>query len=383
MAQEASLFKTYSEKYFSPLVGKITEKVNGMKQEETLLHKTMLVPEYSADLSWGTTTLNQSVVAADIVSMGSSLPLKKRGSVKSAQGALPKVGLKYKKDEKDISDIRITAARTSNEATVVAKIFDQLPLCVKGINVRNEISFQTGLSTGYALIENTEDNDGTGIRVKYGYKDEHIFVASVAWSATATNMTPQDDIQQMFDKAEEDGNVINHVWISKTYFNLFRKSKQGILLAAQKSQQVITDSTLLPVPSKQAFLDALEEEYGAKFHVISSAFKVQKPDGTTKSIRPWKAANIVGTPDEVVGRMVYGTLAEEDSPVSGVDYAKSGEYILLSKYSHNEPALEEITAGQALCLPVIDGAEYFYMLTADKTSADADTGTNDDNNASV
>ena len=73
-----SLFIEYIDKYFRLVIGKITEKINGKKTEEQLLHKTMLTEEYSADLTWGSTELNTSVVAADVVAMDSSLPLKKR-----------------------------------------------------------------------------------------------------------------------------------------------------------------------------------------------------------------------------------------------------------------------------------------------------------------
>ena len=43
-------------------------------------------------------------------------------------------------------------------------------------------------------------------------------------------------------------------------------------------------------------------------------------------------------------------------------YQKAGDYTLISKYSTNDP-VEEYTAGQALCLPVIDGADGIYLLT--------------------
>ena len=47
----ASLFLEYIDKYFRLVVGKITEKFNDAKQEQPLLHKSMLTEEYSADLT--------------------------------------------------------------------------------------------------------------------------------------------------------------------------------------------------------------------------------------------------------------------------------------------------------------------------------------------
>ena len=143
-----SLFIEYIDKYFRLVIGKITEKINGKKTEEQLLHKTMLTEEYSADLTWGSTELNTSVVAADVVAMDSSLPLKKRDKISNASGVIPKIGIKFSKGEKAISDINVMRARGADETTVVGKIFDDAPKAIKGVDVRKEIMFQEALSTG-------------------------------------------------------------------------------------------------------------------------------------------------------------------------------------------------------------------------------------------
>lgn len=367
-----TLFGGIVDKFFRLVIGKITEKINGKKGEQVLLHKTMLVEEYSADHTWGATEINQSVVAADVVAANSSLPLKSRGSMGRAVGKIPKMGMKYSKKESDIDNINIMIARGTDEATVASKLFDDVSKAIKGIDIRKEIMFLQGLSTGMTLVKDDDTNDGTGIRVDYGYKKENGFYATkAAWGVTGA--TPQDDIQQLFDKAQEDGNSITHVYISKKYFDLFRKSEQGRLLAATFANQVITKSTVLPVPGRAAFLDALADEYGATFHIVSASFKVQTPDGKTKSVNPWEEANIVGVPAEQVGRLVYGTLAEETNPVASVKYQKSGTHILVSKYSTTDP-LEEFTAAQALAIPVIDGADGIYLLHADKTAESTDSG---------
>lgn len=360
----SSLFLEYIEKYFRLVIGKITEKFNDKTKEPTFLHKTMLTEEYSADLSWGSTEINHSVVAADIVALDSSLPLKRRDKISNASGKLPKIGLKLRKGEKHISDINVMIARGADEASVAAKIFDDAPKVIKACDVRKEIMFLEALSTGTCLVEG-DTNDGTGVRVEYGYKDENTFKATKKWGETGEK--PQDDVQKLFDKASEDSNTITDVYISKKYFDLFRHSEQGKLLMANFNNAVITDKTLLPVPGRSAFLDALNDEYNATFHIVNSTFQVQKIDGTKKAVKPWKEANIVGTPSAVVGRLVYGTLAEETNPVAGVTYEKSGSHILVSKYSKTDP-LEEFTAAQALCIPVIDGADSIYLLEADQTA---------------
>lgn len=361
---EKSLFIEYIEKFFKGIVGKITEKINGKPKEQQLLHKTMLTEEYSADLSWGSSELDTSIVAADVVSMDSSLPLKSRDKVSSAHGTIPKIGIKYKKGEKAISDINVMKAKGVNEQTVASKIFNDVQKVIKGIQVRIEIMFLQALSTGYTLVDDP-DNVGTGIRVNFGYKDENTFHAKKAKWGNST-ATPQDDVQQLFDKADEDGNSIGLVLISKKYFNYFRQSEQGITMAALYQQRIITDNTKLPVPSRSLMLEALEDEYGVPFRIIDASFKVERTNGSKVTVRPWKEGNIVAIPSENVGRVVYGTLAEETNPVSGVSYQKSGSYILVAEFSKTDP-LQEFTTGQALALPVIDGGESIYVLHADST----------------
>ena len=354
-----SIFSEYVEKYFRLIVGKITEKFNDKKNETTMLHKTMLTEEYSADMTWEGTTINHFIVAADVVSMDSSLPLKKRGSMQRAGGKLPKLGIKYRKGEKDVSDINVMIARGTDEATVVAKLFDDAGKAVRGIDVRTEIMFEEGLSTGYAIVEG-EDNDGTGIRVNYGYKSDNTFHALTAeWSSNEA--TPVKDIQQMFDKAQLDGNSIAHIWLSRKAFNEIRYSTEGKELAARFLNVLFTENTNLPTPSRATMLDALRDEFGAEFHIIDSAFRIQKPDGTYKTVKPFDEDNVIGTPSENVGRLVYGTLVEETNPVNAVDYVKSGSHILVSKYSTNDP-FAEMTAAQAICLPVIDDVDGIYIL---------------------
>lgn len=364
----ASLFIEYIDKYFKPVISKITEKINGKSKEEALLHKTMLTEEYSADLSWNAAELNRSIVAADVVSMDSSLPLKRRDSFGLATGKLPKIGIKYRKGEKTISDINIMAARGANEATIAGKIFDDVSKVIKGIDTRTEIMFLQGLSTGQTVVDDP-DNVGTGIRVSYGYKDENRFKnLGEKWESAHGGETPNDDVRQLFDKAEADGNSIGLVMLSKRYFDLWRNSMQGKMLTANYNKQVYTDKALLAVPSRQNFLEALEDEYGCKFRVVNSTFKVERQNGERVNVKPWEEANIVALPGENVGRLVYGTLAEETNPVAGVSYQKSGSHILVAKYSKTDP-LEEYTTGQALCIPVIDGADGIYLLDANDAGA--------------
>lgn len=369
MSKQISLFAQIVDKYFQGgVIKKITEKINGEKKEQELLHKRMLTEEYSNDLTWSSADYDESIVAADIVTMDSSLPLKSRDSFGKAVGEIPKMGLKYVLKEKDLKDLQIMQKAGGKEAEIAAKLLKNSTKCIKGMDVRKEIMFLEGLSTGYMGVVNPNE-EGVGVRANFGYKAEHFFKATTAAWASVATATPVDDIRQMFDKAEEDGDTIEHVMMTKKYFDYLRNSTQGKKLVANFTGQVVTSNTQLVVPTRQRMLDALEDEFGATFEFVSPKFKIENPDGTKTTVTPFAEANIVGLPSkEVVGRLVYSDLVEEANPVAGVSYAKSGSHVLVSEYSVNEPSLSEFTSAQAFAIPVIDNGGSFYVLEANATA---------------
>ena len=359
-----SLFFELTEKYLEGIIGRIVDKYNDEYQQQQYLHLTMLQEEYSADLIWSSAEFQNNIVAADVVAMDSSLPLKKRDTISTAVGRIPKVGISFARSEKFLSDISVMAARGAREAEIAARVLADVARSINGIIVRTEIMFQQALSTGVMLVED-ENVPGIGVRADFGYKAENFFKSTHgAWGEA--NATPIDDIRQMFDKAEQDGNSIGLVMMAKAKFNQLRNSVQAKQLAAVVAGQVIVSLDNLMTPSREVMLAALEDEFGAAFRVVDSSFRYEEKDGTTKNIKPWEQGNVVGMPSELVGRLVYGTLAEETRPVEQVTYAKAGTHILVAEFGETNP-LREYTTAQALCLPVIDNPQSIYVLEADKS----------------
>ncbi|MDR0733801.1 MAG: hypothetical protein LBF08_07065 [Dysgonamonadaceae bacterium] len=95
----ASLFVEFVKKWFKSIAAGITEKVNDSKTPVTYLFKGMLTPVLSYDNKWDSTIVSKSIVAADVVALDSPLPIKKRDSIRSTGGRLPKLGMKMYKSE--------------------------------------------------------------------------------------------------------------------------------------------------------------------------------------------------------------------------------------------------------------------------------------------
>ena len=358
----SSLFSDLISKYFSVVVGKVTELFNGENTEPTMLHKSMLTEEYSADLTWGSTDFNNSIVAADVVSLESSLPLKKRDVITTASGQIPKLGLKYERGEKFISDVNVMRAKGVNEAQVAAKVLDDVTKCIKGMDVRKEIMFEQALSTGLCIIKDGSmyaGNDGTGIRVDFGYKADNAANAAATWGVSGA--APVTDLRNMIDAAAAKGVVIKHLWLNRSDFDKLRTSDEGKQLAATFNGVAVVTGATFPVPSRSVFSDALADEFSVTIHIVTGSFREQLPNGNFQTVTPWENGIIIGTTGENVGRLVYGTLAEETNPVNQVEYEKSGSHVLISKFGKTDP-LVEFTAAQALCLPVIDNVASIFRL---------------------
>lgn len=355
-----TLFPEYVAKYFKGFVGAVSDLRGDENGGPKYLHKELLVEEYSVDLRWDSTAINYSITAADVVSMGSTLPLKRRPTLSRASGTVPKIGIMLRRGEQEISDYGVMRARGASEAEVAARLFNDVGRVVAAVEMRKEIMFQAALSTGQCLVGD-EDNTGTAIRASFGYLPKNTIKSSKPWAGT--DAKPIDDLKKLFATADAAGVTPTRVYLSRKYLDLLRNSSQGRLLAAQGL--VALKPELVATPSVDAILAALQGEFGAEFRAVGGSLMVEGPDGRARAVKPWAEANVVALPGERAGRLVYGTLAEETMPVAGVTYQKAGSHILVSRYSKPDP-IEEYTTAQALCLPVIDGAGEIFTLLADQ-----------------
>lgn len=374
-----SLFVDFIKKIWPKLSLYVKEKV--VPNKRTYLHKTMLRKVYSADQKWEGTSAKTTYVAADIVAMDSPLPVKKRGSIATSNGKLPKIGMKKILFETDINNINIMKAHlataTTDEARkdeknrILTRLTDDGVSCSVGIDEKNEANFLTGLSDGIILVQD-EENTGTGLRFNYGYLAENTF------GVETKGQIERDDIDNVFEKADNDGNTIVKMLIAKSTYNAMRKMQWAREFVADAEGKTYDSDTKLPVPSSKNFNAAFEDEWGATVEVIDRTVVYEK-NGKQKSYKPWNADHVIFICSEEVGSLVWGTLAEATNHVDGVKYATVDEYKLISKYSKNDPSLQEFTSGQALVLPVIEDVDQIYMLDVtnnvelDESAETADT----------
>jgi len=363
---EPSLFTAWVAKYFKPLVAKVVEKINGTKTPLTYLHKTMLRKEYSPTLKWNSINVDGSTVAADVVSMDSPLPLKKRDAISKADGDIPKLGMKLALNERTMTDLNIlTNSPQIQESTIVAKLFQDTAKCITGIYERLEYMFLQALSTGVTLIPDTE-NVGLGIRVDFGYKTENKFGVAVLWSAGATG-TPISDFNRVKSVADANGDTISTVMMDDYAFNNMLKSTEFKQAYAASLDIAVNTSSVLPTPNKEKAKAYILGEFGWEVVFVNRTVKTER-DGNKTNRKPWAEGSVVFLTTTEVGTLTWGTLAEMVHQNKAVSYQVADEFILVSKFHKVDP-LKEFTSSQALVLPVINNVDEIYVLDSKTVQA--------------
>ena len=358
---EKSLFVKFAA-YFTAIAKDLVERVNGKKTPLTYLHKEMLTPELSTDLKWQTLNVDGSIVSADVVSMDSALPLKKRDSFGTASGDIPKMGMKFSLNEKTMSDIDVLQARNVETKTLVGKIFADTVKATMGIYEKLEFMFLQALSTGITVIDD-DTNVGTGIRVDFQYKADNSFGAALPWSNPASK--PIDDIKRVVKIAKARGDAPAFLLMDEATFDNLASNQQTREQYAF-SQNFIGNT--IPVPDLDQVNAMMQKRYKLTIQIIDRTVVTER-DGKRTTQTPWGANKVVFLQNLKVGKLVYGILAEETRPNKAVLYEKADDFILLKKWHSPEP-FAEFTSSQALVLPVINNVDSIYILNAEEAATD-------------
>lgn len=353
---EQSLFLEWVQKYFKGITIRVAETLNDTKNPLTYLFKSMLAKNYSVSGKWESINTVNTLVAADVVSVDSTLPLKKRNSLSKASGDICKMGMTLYLNEKQLQDLDTLIKVGGTDAQIVAKLFQDTSKCIGGVYERLESMFLEGLSTGVTLVTDDE-NVGTGVRVDYGYLNANKFGVSVLWAGNPTTAKPFDDIQRLITKASNDGNNITTVLLDKNTLNAIAATTQAKELFAFNAG---FNGTLIPTPSFTQLNTVTSERFGFTFQIVDRIVKTEK-NGIQTNQRPWADGSLVFLTSPKVGELVYADLAEKNHAVSGVEYQSVEDYILISKYRKNDP-VREFTASQARVIPVINNVDQIYLI---------------------
>lgn len=375
---EKSMYYEIIERYLPNLILSVVQTLNE-KHTGTLsyLFKERLNPVYSPDGRWSSVKGAYTRVAADVVALDSELPLKSRDSIETAQGKIPKVGMKKWLGEEEIKKIDGMIRDNRPVGQIIANIFQDLPNCIEGVWERIEDVFLSELSTGVGL---SGRSNGTGVRIDVGYMTANKFGAAVKWDTPAAS-TPIDDIQKVFDKAVADQNVITDIWMDDVALNSFYKSQQ---VREQYAFGMNFVGDKIPVLGFNQAAETVSKKWaGVTLHRVARQIKTEL-NGKKQNHTPWQQGMVVFTCNETLGDLVWTDCVEASRPVTGVAYTTVGndaatimngqnvsgvdEYILTSQYRETDP-FKEITSSQAMVVPIVNNVDQIYTL--DSTTVQA------------
>ena len=356
------MYFEYADKFFPQLVLSIVEKLNDSNKNLTYMYRDLLRRQYSADGKWASILAKYTQVAADVVALDSELPLKARDTVENISGDIPKLGLKRYLTEKDIKDINVMIASGQPMERVVQRIFQDLPWAIQAVYERIEDIFLSELSTGVGL---SARSNGTGVRIDVKYKAENQFdCLTAAWAANPTTATPVEDIQQVFDKADEDGNVITDIYLDDFALRALYKCDE-----MKQKYAFLSDFSGNDIPSLNftKLSEVFEDEWNVTLHRVNRKIRTEL-NGVQATHNPWAQGRLVFVCDADVGDLVWTDTVEMTNPVAGVVYETADEFILASQYAKNDP-WREFTSSQAMVVPIINSVDRIYTLDSKTVSA--------------
>jgi hypothetical protein len=357
---EQSQYIDLIKSYFPSLTSKVLATLNNTTNpaiNARYRHREMLTKQFSVDNKWeALTTSNGSAVAADVIAMDSSIPLKMRDSISKYNGDIPKLGQELALRETQLTQLDILARNSNQTTQLIAKIYQDTPRVIKAVYETLEYMFLQALSTGVTAVQDP-NNVGTGIRIDYGYLSANKFgTVGAVWSNTAA--TPLTDLARLQAKATTDGNAPTRFMMDRTTFNRMVATAEA---KGAYAAFIGNYGTNQQTPTLSQFNQALQDRYGYTIEIVERSVTFER-DGTRTPLIPWGAGQIVGLNTDNVGSLTWGTLAEMNRPVAGVNYQTVEDFILVSNFRLNRPSLMEVTNSQALVVPVIDGVNAIYTL---------------------
>jgi len=265
-----------------------------------------------------------------------------------------------------MSDIDVLKSRNVETKVLIDKIFADQIKCVMGVHEKLEFMFLQGLSSGVTLIDD-ENNVGTGVRVDYGYKTSNKFGSTVPWSDTA-NAKPMDDIKRVVKLAKAAGDNPVIMMMDEDAFDNMAANQQTREQYAFSQNFVGTN---IPIPDLEQVNAMLQKRHRLTIVVVDRTVTVER-DGVRTVLKPWAANRVIFLESPKVGKLMYGILAEETRKSPKGLYEKSGSFILLKKWSTDDP-FAEFTSSQALVVPVINNVSSIYSLDTEEAAIDVQT----------
>ena len=104
---EPTQFLQYIQQYAPKLLLEVTKYLNDTLRENAYYHQRFLTPKYSVTGSWEVINEYNKAIAADVIALDSSIPLKSNPTIETYGGEIPKVATERALNESDLRKLRL------------------------------------------------------------------------------------------------------------------------------------------------------------------------------------------------------------------------------------------------------------------------------------
>lgn len=305
-------------------------------------------------------------VAADVIAFDASAPLKTRQIVSKLYGSIPKIAVKKVMTEKDILEYDIlTKMADAGEQQILKMVYDDLDYVVQGVNARMEwLALQAASRTSITLSSSNNNGIVTEEAIDFQMPTANKKAASVAWSATASTTKPITDIKAVVKAGRDLGIKFAKMLIHPDYYDYFVLSTETQTFL--KSYFNLNADSVNILESVDAVNRVLLANDLPIFVKMDQSIGIESKAGVITYSNPWDSRFITFIPEDKLGDMLNGPIAEELKPPKQVLQSKSGN-VLVSKYSTVDP-VNEYTKGEANSFPSWKNIDRCFSLKVSATS---------------
>ncbi len=347
-----------------------TDYINGKAADvvDPYLHLSKLEKMYSPTRKWETLSTNNIRVMADIVSLDSPFPLKRRPGLTLKSGDIEKIASKSAWNETEQQELREWMLSSNDMLKVQAmnRITDDVAARQFGVHEKLEaILYQLLSNDGVAIYAtNTDpanvaagakDNVGLGIRMDLGFTNGQ--TAAIPWT-DPTNSTPLDDIRKVVDAARKKGFRIMEAHTDQVTIDRLLNSNQ------LKNAMASANLALSMAPTLAQANVYILANFGFTFAVRDHIF-FEERDGIQTQVEMWNEGAIAFMGSNTWGQLVWTECVEMWNPASGYQYERPEDMILIGMYREklNGASWMQITEGQGIIVPVVNPERIITLST--------------------
>lgn len=293
--------------------------------------------------------------------------LRDRIGVETIKADLPFFREHMEIREKDIKDINafLALGDSATARAIVANIFDDVGELVRGADARLEqMAWQIVLTGGISILAKSETGRNAQYEISYdtdgSWASNNVVtnLTTAKWDVSESTSTadPLKDIEDLIQKASEDGVIVQELVMNTATFNTF------INHPAVKS--VVNPQGLWF--TKKNYQEMIESQYDVKLVIYDALYGIFDETTEANVARKFIPDGVISfQPSGVLGQTKLGNTPEKDSLITSPTI-KLADYrgITVVRWQEGVVPVHHKTSASFLGMPSFEAMDSVYKLVA-------------------